>query len=598
MTPDMTLKSRKNIFQVRLLDMLAIGVLLIFLLISLPLIRHESATSDEQAHIPAAYSYVMSGNYTLNPEHPPLAKLIGGLGFIGSHYSFPNQLLYGNKKVADRQWEAGTVFLYHSGNNPDSILMRSRLPLLIASIIGLFICYLLFAAVSSKQVALIALMLTTLSPTVIAHGHLVTTDVLVMTTVTIALLCFVRYLQKPSWLYGVIAGVTLAAAQLSKFSAALLFIFYPVAAVLFYYANKPKAKLRGALSATIKALLPTYLVALLIIYGVYALQVLHLDRAAQEAWIIGAAGDPNTHMGARLLLHMNKLLGAAPTVRYIVGFTSSLVRVEVGHGAYLLGQNYTTGTFLYFPVTSLLKTPTPLLALWVLMSGYLGYHLQVYLKKGKGILNLFWHLIRTYPTATFGALFSLLYFLIACTGSLDIGVRHMLPLFPWVAFFTALWMVSVLHALIYNAVPLGRLVSGSLLACFMVIALIVYPHYIPYTTELAGGAPQAYRYYNDSNVDWGQSIKYFASYVHSHPSKLPLYTDLNYPDAKNYYVCGNASICPTLYILGRTQHPPRGVYFAVSETELTINWQQTLTYLKNTKPIAKIGDAIYVYYVP
>ncbi|HUC89427.1 MAG TPA: glycosyltransferase family 39 protein [Patescibacteria group bacterium] len=590
----------KKLLHAHLLDLLAVVVLVVFTFISVLLIHHESATTDEQAHIPAAYSYVMLDNFTLNPEHPPLAKLISGIGFIGSHFNFPTKVLNNNNKLGDRQWQVGAAFLYHSGNNTDSILLRSRLPILAASVIGLFACYLLFAAVSTKKIALYALTFMALSPTVIAHGHLVTTDILVMTTMAIAMLCFIRLLKEQSWAFIIIAGITLAIAELSKFSTVLLFIFYPLAAVLFYYAKKPSLKAAGAVKLMLRVVIPTFSIALAFMYAVYALQVIHLSHTAQNNWIVQATGDPVHHLGTRILLDINKVPPLAPVVRYIVGFSSSLGRVAVGHGANLLGKDYATSTPLYFPVVSTLKTPSPLLALWVVMAVYLGGRLKIYSKKRTNLLGVLLSYTKANPVPTLGALITLVYFVVACIGHLDIGVRHLLPVFPWVAFLSALWIVTILEKFTYKTLRIGIVLSSSILTLFVFIALIVYPNYIPYTTEVAGGAPQAYRYYNDSNVDWGQSIKYLAAYVQTHPDELPLYTDQSYADAKNYYTCGNANLCPKLYILGDTQQPPKGSYFAVSETHLTIDWARSpdnLAFLKKQTPLVKIGDSIYVYHI-
>lgn len=590
----------KKRLHVHIFDLLAVAVLVVFTFISILLIHHESATVDEQAHIPAAYSYVMLDNFALNPEHPPLAKLISGVGFIGSHFTFPTQVLDKTNKLGDRQWQVGTAFLYHSGNNTDAILLRSRLPILVASVIGLLACYLLFAAVSTKKIALYTLMFMALSPTVIAHGHLVTTDVLVMTTLTIAMLCFIRLLQRGSRALIVISGITLAIAELSKFSTALLFIFYPLAAILFYYAQTPSLKVRGAAKRMLKVVVPTFSIALALMYIVYALQVIHLSHTAQNNWIMQAAGDPAHYPGARILLDINKVLPLAPVVRYIVGFASSLGRVAVGHGANLLGKDYATATPLYFPVISVLKTPAPLLALWAAITVYAGIRLKAYWKKGANLFGVLLGYTKANPAPTLGALFTLMYFVVACVGNLDIGIRHLLPVFPWVAFLSALWVVTILEKFTYKTLRVGKVLSGSVLALFVFIALAVYPNYIPYTTEIAGGASQAYRYYNDSNVDWGQSIKYLAAYVHAHPDEIPFYTDSSYSEAKNYYTCGDSSTCTKLYIIGDTTQPPKGSYFAVSVTQLTINWGQShdnLAFLKGQTPVAKIGDSIYVYHI-
>ena len=597
------MKSRyiRHAFKRNFFDILAVLIVVAFFSISFLVMRHESATTDEQAHIPAAYSYVMLGDFTLNPEHPPLAKLIGGVGFIGSHYTFPTKLLHENTALGPLQWKVGNAFLYHSGNNPDSILMRSRLPILIASTLGLLICYLLFCALSSKKIALITLALVALSPTVIAHGHLVTTDVLVMTTTTIAILCFIRYLQKPSLRYGVIAGSTLALAELSKFSAALLFIVYVIVAVLYYYAHQQKTQSRKVVASTLKTLFPVYLSAILIIYVVYSFQVISLSHVAQNNWIINATGNPTSNLDARVLLKINEQPLAAPLVRYIVGFSSSLVRVAVGHGANLLGTDYPTGTAFYFPVISILKTPSPLLAVWLLMLCDAVRRLQKHRKKAARLLENFWLYVQTNPVLVFGGLFTIIYFVAACVGNLDIGIRHLLPLFPWVAFFSAFWIVGVLDKQAGKTISLGKMLFGTFIGLYVLIALIIFPNYIPYTTEIAGGAPQAYRYYNDSNVDWGQSIKYLVSYANQHPNILPLYTDQQFYDAKVYYFCGSgATGCSQLNQIKDSQKPPKDSYFAVSEMQLTIDWARqndNLAYLKYKKPIAKIGDSIYLYHM-
>lgn len=582
-------------------DLLAILVLSLFFVISVGLIQGESATTDEEAHIPAGYSYVMLGDYTLNPEHPPLAKLIAGLGFIGSHFSFPVSILHGENKVTDRQWQAGNAFLYHSGNNTNEILLRSRLPILIASVIGLFVCYWLFALISSKKIALVTLVFLALSPTVIAHGHLVTTDVLVMTAATIALLCFVRYLERLTPIYAIAAGVTLAVAQLSKFSAALLFVLYPLAAMLFFYAKQPGVGLGRVVRLALRTVVPVVAVALVTVYGVYSLQVVRLSHVAQNDWIVHAVDAPSGRWSAPALLDLNAVPFMPPVVRYLIGLGGSFGRVELSQGANLLGKDYVNGPHSYFPIISILKTPTPLLVLWTLM----GVSIATYVARRLGSFKKFPHAllgyVRTQPALAIGMLFASVYFTVAATGSLDIGIRHLSPLFPWVAFASALWLVRVLGRWTYRSLPLGKLLCGGIVAVFVAIAVVVYPNYLPYTTELAGGSPQAYRYYNDSNVDWGQSLKYQATYARTHPNMLPLYTTRGSHDAANYYMCGHPN-CPQLRSVQHITEIPHGSYFVASETVLTIAWGRNeyneLNVFKDKTPAAKVGDSVFIYYVP
>jgi 4-amino-4-deoxy-L-arabinose transferase-like glycosyltransferase len=571
-------------------------VLVLFFCISLNLITHESVTTDEEAHIPAAYSYVMYGNFSLNPEHPPLAKLIAGVGFIDSHYNYPTNLLNQHNEVGQREWQVGNAFLYQSGNNINSILLRTRLPLLIASTVGLLITYLLFCRITTRKIAFLTLFFTALSPTVIGHGHLVTTDVLVMNTITISILCFIQYLRKPTRLYAVIAGITLGIAELSKFSAALLLVLFPLGACLYIYANKPN-RLIESIKRTIRLIWPVFLITFVIIYITYAFQIIHLTHAAQDNWIIEAI---NINTYRRVLLDVNVFPLLAPIARYLVGLIDSLHRLTQTNGANLLGKDYANGTPIYFPVVSILKAPTPLLFLWFIAFVWGVSKLKKSWFKIRYLVRLLLEQLRNNLVPTFGAIFVIIYFVVACTNTLDIGVRHLLPLFPWVAFFSSLWMVNVLEKHSFKKFPLGKIVSGAIVASFLFIALFIFPNYIPYTTELAGAAPNSYRYYNDSNVDWGQSAKYLVAYAQTHPKILPLYALSD--EELTYYFCGSTTVCSKLRIISDTTVPPPGSYYAVSEMQLTIEWGwksgDNLAYLKKLQPVAKVADVMYLYHMP
>jgi len=83
--------------------------------------RQESAIMDELAHIPAGYSYVKLFDSRLNPEHPPLVKILAGLPLTFQNLKFPTESYAWNNEV-NSQWTLGTQFLYESGNDADKII--------------------------------------------------------------------------------------------------------------------------------------------------------------------------------------------------------------------------------------------------------------------------------------------------------------------------------------------------------------------------------------------------------------------------------------------------------------------------------------------
>ncbi|MBI1974944.1 MAG: hypothetical protein HYS57_01130, partial [Parcubacteria group bacterium] len=101
---------------------------------------HDSATMDEVAHIPAGYSYVVTRDMRLNPEHPPLVKTLSGLAvFLAARSHFPEDLTSWQTGIND-QWSFGFDFLYRSGNDAEKIIHAARIPAIILTLLlGWFI---------------------------------------------------------------------------------------------------------------------------------------------------------------------------------------------------------------------------------------------------------------------------------------------------------------------------------------------------------------------------------------------------------------------------------------------------------------------------
>jgi hypothetical protein len=64
-------------------------ILFAFLSVSLLLLSEKAPFIDDSIHIPAGYSYLLTHDYRLNQEHPPLIKILSGLGVWETHARFP-----------------------------------------------------------------------------------------------------------------------------------------------------------------------------------------------------------------------------------------------------------------------------------------------------------------------------------------------------------------------------------------------------------------------------------------------------------------------------------------------------------------------------
>src|SRR5215831_10545213 len=114
-----TIKDKMN--AARLLNIFAFSAILIaFCLQALLAVPKLSATTDEAVHLAAGYSYWQTRDFRMNPEHPPLAKLIGAVPLLLIHPRFDTNRLEWQSAY---EYDFGFNFLY--SNNADRLLFWS-----------------------------------------------------------------------------------------------------------------------------------------------------------------------------------------------------------------------------------------------------------------------------------------------------------------------------------------------------------------------------------------------------------------------------------------------------------------------------------------
>jgi hypothetical protein len=204
-----------------------------------------SATNDEPVHLVSGYSYWQTRDFRINPEHPPLAKLIAAFPLIFMRPQLDTT--QENWKTAD-QYPLGYTFLYQ--NDADRLLFWSRAAMILLAAAGLVATFLWARDLFGVAAGLFAATMYAFSPNLLAHGMLVTTDVplAVFTVLTLFLFWKKRDL---------LAGLALGAAMASKFSGA----FLPVLIVALAVARDR----RGA----VKRLLVMGAASLLVIQAAY-----------------------------------------------------------------------------------------------------------------------------------------------------------------------------------------------------------------------------------------------------------------------------------------------------------------------------------------
>jgi hypothetical protein len=569
---------------------------------------HDSAIVDELAHIPAGYSYLQYHDYRLNPEHPPLIKDLAAVPLQFMPLSFPIDNPAWTTDV-NGQWESGWHFLYHDGNNANAILFWARLPILLLAIVFGAVLYWFVRQRFGTGVGLLAVFLYSLEPNILAHARFVTTDLGAAAFMFISFIFFVRFMEKPNRINAIWATVFLAAAQLAKFSAVLLipwFIVMVVVAVALwpsYESWKQRLWVYGGGLVAIGA------GALLLVWLFYLPQTWSMPADVQYRLVDGSLKYSNWHVVGMKLVSFNHIPGVKALVQYLLGVMMVFSRVAGGNTTFFLGQVSNQSFVWYFPVTYLIKTPVAFL--FLLATAVVGALVRYFRKSPAQVLDNLRVFARKHFVRLSMFAFVVIYSYVSITGNLNLGIRHLLPMLPFI-----LVLVS------YEVVSLGRkrgawpvVMLAVLMGWYAASNFLAYPSYLSYFNELIGGPGNADKYVSDSSVDWGQDLLRLQDYVKTNHIEH-IAVDYFGGGEPRYYFCDRLHTPDGALIKDSTGydcthspyiewHAQNGLYkgyMAVSETYLTndIYWSKQrgdagYGALRAMTPVAKIGSSIYIY---
>jgi hypothetical protein len=411
-----------------------------------------SLTVDEPGHVACGLEYVSSHIYTLLVEQPPLARAMQALGpyLDGSR---PSGLA--------ATYDEGMTILTHSRHFERTVfLMRlGNLPFfLLACLVVCAWSWHMF----DKPVAVVATGLFTLLPTTLADSGLAITDMALGATVGLAFFAAILWAEKPTWRRAVLFGVAVALALLSKFTAL------------------------GYVPLSLGLALGCYLVTRW--PGWHQLWELARQRSASFALAVittGLAVWAAYWFSYGLVPGTNVTL---PAPEFFRGIGDALAHNQRGHAAFLLGEFRMTGWWYYFPVALAIKTPIAFL----IMSAV-------------GVLVCLRE--RARPEYLFPLAFSGGILFPALFGRIDVGIRHIEPIYIGLSIVTALGLVQLLE---WSRT--GALTAGVLVVWMIVSVAVHHPDYLAYVNGFAGKNPD--KILVDSNYDWGQDLKLLSKRLH------------------------------------------------------------------------------------
>jgi len=538
----------------------------------------KSATWDEPQHVMAGYLALARRDYRTDPEHPPFLRMWAALPLLAIPGIKLNTSIIERTSPSDWVGLGQFVFCHQSmyrDNDADRLLYAARF-MIVA--LGVLLGMLVFCWVNEWLgfwPAIVTLAFYEIEPNIAAHSSLVTTDFAAACFIFATIYFVWRVCRQPSRanIAGLVAFFVLA--NISKFSALIL---GPIVLVLLAV-----GLLRPRTLTLAKALGIVALLAVATWLAIWAVYGFRYAPSRSEAWLFQLQNYPLVQQRIPRMASLaawidtHHLLPNAYTQGFMLGQAKAQTRA-----AFLAGNYSTDGWWYYFPAAFLIKTPAALVIL--LVSG-----LVVYATRWQqlGLKN-----------EVFVVLPIVLYLGSAMVARLNIGLRHILPIYPFVLLLAAAAVKELLDARQRG----GWIVLGLLAAFWLFEFGRAYPSNLAFFNQFVGGPRNGYKYLADSNLDWGQDLKPLKNWMaRNNVTHINLAyfgtADPSYYDIDCTYLPGTDFPGE-----GLVKPPQLPGYVAISATVLegvylSDQGREFYKPLREMVPIADIGHSIHVYWV-
>jgi len=478
----------------------------------------DSDTVDESYHLRAGYAFLKTGVSPRETEHPPLSQVISALPLLPLRLWLKPPA--GSSTGGESRWSSDAAFLYQNRVSPEVILIAGRIPKVFLT--------LAFGAVIAwwtrrhfgPAAGLFALALFAFDPNIIAHGHLATTDLAAAFGLFAGCIAWNAFLERGDMGSALRCGLVTGLAVAVKYSALALpplyFILYLAHGFQQAAANQapPWRVSLGHLVKSMVVLSAGIFAALYTCYGFQTRPLLPPEVTETRFTDMLAANSVTAPLGRGLLRHPDLARSldraAVHTPIPIPSFFRGIVYISQhnarGHASYFLGlRSGTGGWWYYFPILLQIKSPTGLLLLLLL-----SYAAVFYVVLSTVPRNAIVTILRTRREWFVITIPPLLYFLVATTSRINIGIRHILPVYP----FLFVWVAAAVFRSRGRFVPaLLRWAGVIFLGLVAVESAAAFPRYISFFNWPNGGRTEGWKFVVDSNLDWGQDMKRLGDYL-------------------------------------------------------------------------------------
>jgi hypothetical protein len=531
----------------------------VFFFLSFRSMLNESVTVDEFTHLPAGYSYLKTGKFHLGNTNPPLGKVLAAIPLWIKNIEFTKTPSFEKGDF----WTYGYDFMFGHKQNYKELFRDARIVILLIGLLGGYLVFLWAKELYGTNSAYLALFLYALCPNFLAHSHLVTMDVVGSTFLFAALYFLNTWTDNQSWPRTIIAGVFLGLAQLTKFTALIL---YPICIIFCIFLSLKNKSLNSKNWLKIALIVS---ISILILNSGY---LFHGSFTSIREF----------QFTSRFMQTIASILPDSFQVPlpydYVSGFDFQKSETEGKYPQFLMGTFSRDGWWYYYLEAFILKVP---LIFLILLSILIVLQFSKKLPKfcdGEYLLLLT----------------ILLYFLMVSFYRHNIGFRFVLPVLPLLYVLVS----RIFFVKLKNGVKV--IVLSLIISTYVIESLSASPHFLSFFNILAGGPKNGYQYLIDSNIDWGQDLPSLKVYMVKNKTDTidlayfgrvdPSIYGINYRILTRETKGANVAVSINYY-----QGYP---YFLLKDNKLYLAPHNYYTFLHNYPVRERIGYSILIIEIP
>ena len=561
-----------------LAEALALAVLVV---VSLAAVRghqkDDSATADEGIHLFAGAEYVENGTYWMNLEHPPLTKDLAGLSLRSLGLDPPAE--GDSRERTPHNDYARYLYLNRAPAHVMLQAARKFFPVMLGLLVVLV--WASARALAGPWAGFLAAGLIALDPTFVAHAGIVHADVGAALTMTASVVLVLAAAKRDSFVLWIASGLALGIALATKFSAILLVPLYALVPLLALLAEGERRTLRSAARKALGAVAAAA-VALGLVAAIYAanLRAMPSGKATEsvERFLQGRGAPPD------VVGRYARLSRAVPSLGHWAAGLKGVMLLSTGEREnvnYFHGQTSRHGFLAYFPVAFAVKSTPAFLFVLVAMLALGRRDLASYAVGGL-------------------LLASILYFAVAVPSAFNIGVRHLLPIYPLLAVAGASVLARRIPPRPFAALSIALVLStGASLAS-------VHPLELGYFNLALGGPERGAAWFVDSNVDWGQDMKRLGDYLRDTGTESRTTVVAYSGFATNYYsrscrvLDPSSPIGPGLYAISDSMQAIGPDFFVGLEGKASADQLRDLLARLGARGrrVARVGASITIWELP